>query len=252
MKWLKPAPSKDHIYYIHWSFLLILAWLVIINIIAWQAPVGIIWALLLLALYVVSLFFHELGHFLAGIIFGYRHNQLLLLPSGAVGRVLDQRFPLIDKLLIRLAGPLTNLLIAVILKSFIMPYDAYWNEPANIGVVEPGNFLFQLHLINLGLGIANLLPVMPMDGGSILKDILSSLSNSKKTYASVAFFSRGAAFCGLIVGIIFLQLPLILLTIYILFTWKAESNFLSRQESDRQSIHRFRPSRFPFRTKTIT
>ncbi|MFI5153963.1 MAG: site-2 protease family protein [Chitinophagales bacterium] len=250
MKWHKKVAVKEHTYFVHWSFLLIPAWLVVINIIARQAPSGIIWVLLLLVLYVVSLFLHELGHYLVGRTLGYRQNQLLLLPSGAVGRVLDERFTLIEKLLIRLAGPLTNLLIAIILKMFILPYAAYWNEPSNIGVVEPGNFLFQLHLINLGLAIVNLLPVMPMDGGSMLKDILSSNPNSRKSYRVVALFSRGAAFCTLLAGIILLQVSLILLAMYVLFTCNAESNFLSGKESERHSSPNYHPSRFPFRTKS--
>ena len=146
MKWQKTINAKEHIYHLHWSFLLILAWMVSINIIEWQDPAGIIWALVLMASYIVSLFFHELGHYLAGRVLGFEQNQLLVLPFGAVGRKLDQGFTLQEKLLIRLAGPATNLLIAGMLKFFILPYAAYWNEPANIGVVDAGNFILSNYI----------------------------------------------------------------------------------------------------------
>ena len=251
MKWQKTGNAKEHIYHLHWSFLLILAWMVIVNIIEWQDPAGIIWALLLIASYMLSLFFHELGHHLAGRMLEFEQNQLLVLPSGAVGRKLGQHFTLLEKLLVRLSGPATNLLIAGILKLFILPYAAYWNEPANMGVVDAGNFLFQLHLINLGLGLVNLLPVMPMDGGSMLKDMLSPDPNSKKADRAVGVISKSAAFIVIVIGMVFLQLYLILLGVYILITRKAESHFFTRQEHKRLSIQRYHAHRFPFSVKSI-
>ena len=86
MKWQKTGNAKEHIYYLHWSFLLVLAWMVCVNIIEWQDPAGIIWALVLIAAYILSLFFHELGHNLAGRMLGFEQNQLLILPSGGVGQ----------------------------------------------------------------------------------------------------------------------------------------------------------------------
>jgi Zn-dependent protease len=243
--------AKQPGYSLHWSFLLILVWMVGINIIEWESPSGIIWALLLIAFYLLSLVFHELGHYLAGRMFGYIQSQLLILPSGAIGRKLDERFNLIEKLIIRLAGPATNLLIAAILKLFILPYDAYWNEPANLGVVDSGNFLFQLHLINLGLAVINLFPLMPMDGGSILRDIMSSNPNNKKAYDRVSLITRSIAFISLVVGIFFFQLYLALFGIYILITWKAESRFSSRQQIGRFVIRHNRSHGFRFGTKSI-
>ena len=215
-------------WYVHWSFLLILAWIVIINLISVAGLSELIWGVILLLGFLASLFVHEAAHGLAGRTFGLRETDLLLLPSGSVGGRIDSIFNFRIKTIVLLAGPLTNLAIAFLLKFFIQPYTAYWNEPANIGVVEPGNFLFQLHLVNLSLGMVNLIPVLPTDAGRVVRGILDMRVGPRRSKVIMAGFSKWAAIGSLILGAYYLNLLIILFAIYVLITWKSEDRLAEK------------------------
>jgi Zn-dependent protease len=216
-------------YYPHWTFLLIIAWMVIINLISVVRLSEIFWGILLLISFVFSLLLHESAHALAGNAFGFKESNLLLLPSGSVGGGIDSIKNFRIKTIVLLAGPMTNLAIAFLLKFFIQPYSAYWNEPANIGVAEPGNFLFQLHLVNLSLGLVNLIPVLPTDGGRIVRGLLSMMVNPERSAVIFSAWTKWAALACLLLGLFNLNLLIILLAIYILATRMVEEQLEFRE-----------------------
>ena len=108
---------------------------------------------------------HELGHLLAGILMGMKQEKIELMPFGVSisfkikveeynkkikkGNMLE-----IKKILVALAGPLTNFII-IIIASNINLFKAL--------IIIYTNFLIM---------IFNLLPIYPLDGGRILKGIL--------------------------------------------------------------------------------
>ena len=67
---------------------------------------------------------------------------------------------------------------------------------------------------------------MPMDGGSMLKDMLSPDPKSKKADRAVGVISKSVAFIVLVIGMVFFQLYLILLGIYILIPGRQKATFL--------------------------
>ena len=81
------------------------------------------------------------------------------------------RNPRRDSALISLAGPLSNLLLAIILSIFIrliplFPLKSY-------AFIYPfASLLIPIIFLNVGLAIFNLLPIHPLDGGKILVGIL--------------------------------------------------------------------------------
>jgi Zn-dependent protease len=193
--------------------------------------------------FILSLVVHESAHAIAGNIFGITRDDLLLLPSGSVGGGVDSIKNFRVKTIVLLAGPFTNLAIAFLLKFFIQPYSAYWNEPANIGVVDPGNFLFQVHLINLSLGVVNLIPVLPTDAGRILRGILSMTFNQQKSERLVTAWTKWVAIACLPLGLYYFNLLLLLFAIYILITMRAESQLESPQQ-ERQPRNPVEPMDF--------
>lgn len=103
---------------------------------------------------------HESTHYLAAVLFGFSGFDIKILPIGAVLRLkdLDEASPTED-LIISIAGPLFNIILALVCYGLSLHY--------------PGNTIDFLIKSNLALGIFNLIPAFPLDGGRILRDILS-------------------------------------------------------------------------------
>jgi Zn-dependent protease len=111
---------------------------------------------------------HELGHALMARRFGIETSDITLYPIGGVARL--QRMPRAPgaELLITLAGPAVNFAIVAALSLL----GALGLEPLTAGTMF-GEFLSELWIVNLGLGLFNLIPAFPMDGGRILRALLS-------------------------------------------------------------------------------
>lgn len=105
-------------------------------------------------------FIHELMHYLTARILGFSGFDIEILPIGAVLKVkdLDEASPKED-IIISLSGPLLNLLLAVI---FYVLFKVYHRD-----------YLGLICNSNLAIGIFNLIPAFPLDGGRVLRDILS-------------------------------------------------------------------------------
>ncbi len=101
---------------------------------------------------------------------------------------------------------------------FLHPYQAYWDEPVNIGVGYAGNFLFQLQFINLGLGLLNILPVFPMDGGRMLDSLLERKYKTQKSVKFVNLISLVSALGIIITGIIQIEFSTLFIGLFIIFT----------------------------------
>ncbi|MGO1370635.1 MAG: site-2 protease family protein [Senegalia sp. (in: firmicutes)] len=108
----------------------------------------------------VVLSFHEIGHLIVAIIEDVKIREVNIFPLGAI---IKFEYPLgiepIKEIMISIAGPLVNLIL------FIISYKIYINFTGIILL----DFFIEVNLI---LFIVNILPIMPLDGGRILRGIL--------------------------------------------------------------------------------
>lgn len=135
------------------------------------------------AVYLISAIVHEIGHSFASERFGYKLNKISLMPYGAVivGDIDNLKFA--DEIEIALFGPLFNFLIATVCVAL------WWIVP------ESYAYTSEIVVANLFIGLINLLPCFPLDGGRILNAILVNkfgLFNSKRVLKIVTvIFSFG-------------------------------------------------------------
>jgi len=143
-------------------------------------------------LFIVALFgcvvLHELGHALMARRFGIETLDITLYPIGGVARL--QRMPRAPgaELLIALAGPAVNFAIV----AGLLGLD--W---LGIGGMEYGSslggFLEGLLVVNLVLGLFNLIPAFPMDGGRVLRALLTGWLGRVRATSIAAMIGRALA-----------------------------------------------------------
>lgn len=183
---------------IHWTFLILIGWIVFSNLKAGRSASEAGWSVLFILSLFVCVTLHELGHALMAKKFRIKTASITLLPIGGVAQMENIPEKPKEELLIALAGPAVNLVISLLLLLFISPAVAL-EQTENMQVVGPGNFWVALMIVNIWLAVFNLIPAFPMDGGRVFRALLAFRMNRTRA-------TRIAAGLGqlLAIGFIFL------------------------------------------------
>ena len=150
---------------LHASLLLFLPLLAWSFVPAGTGLVGILWG----CVYAVALFacivLHELGHSLVARRQGAVILDILLLPIGGVARIVGMSSRPRDEFAVAAAGPAVSLALGAagwLAAPYLVNFNLY------LGIVTDS-----LGWMNLWLGLFNLIPAYPMDGGRIFRALLS-------------------------------------------------------------------------------
>ena len=115
---------------------------------------------------------HELGHAFMARKFGIPTIDIIMYPIGGVARLTRMPKEPKQELLIALAGPAVNLVIAVVL--FVVG-SAFGTALSASNAFQPqANLVSMLMWINIGLVLFNMIPAFPMDGGRVLRAALAT------------------------------------------------------------------------------
>jgi Zn-dependent protease len=172
--------------YVHATFLLLLGWIVLQE---YQRGVAaVLGALLYIAAIFAIVVLHELGHALTARRYGIVTRDIILLPIGGVARL--ERMPREPRqeMIVALAGPAVNVVLALALYAFVRATGGVPAEdPYTIDVAFSGrSILMQLVYVNVWLALFNLLPAFPMDGGRVLRAVLAMRMHNYARATSIA------------------------------------------------------------------
>lgn len=163
---------------------------------------------------------HELGHALAAAGYGIRTRDITLYPIGGVAAL--ERMPAkpAHEIVVALAGPAVNVVIAVglLLGISAASLPLPW-EPAT-DIVEA--FTHRLFFANVVLCVFNLLPAFPMDGGRVLRALLATRLTRLRATEIAVRVGTGVAILMFVAGVMYAEIGLVAIAVVVWLLGQAE------------------------------
>jgi len=157
--------------FVHATFVLLLVWFGYVSWVSTGTVAGVAAGLSFILSLFLCVVLHEYGHALTARRFGIRTRHITLLPIGGVAMLEAMPSDPRQEILVALAGPAVNFAIAAGLY-LVLGVAERPGTLVNLGL-GPSALVANLIVANLMLAVFNLLPAFPMDGGRVLRAVLS-------------------------------------------------------------------------------
>jgi len=186
---------------IDWSWLLILL-LVVWNLSTtfsqvhsdWSTLFSVTMGIIAALLFFLSVLLHELAHSLVAKSQGLPVNRITLFLFGGVSNIREEPKSPGNEFAMAILGPVTSIVIGVVL----LLLAGIGLQPQNLSQIDPMEFLqglgavrtlaVWLGTINVILGVFNLIPGFPLDGGRVLRSIIWALTDNLRQATRWASF----------------------------------------------------------------
>ena len=230
MLWSIPvATIAGTVVRIHVTFLLFLVW---IGGAQWRvggrdaALEGVVFIVLIFACVLA----HEFGHIFAARRYGIRTPEVTLWPIGGVASL--ERIPEKpgEELIVALAGPAVNVVIAAVL---ILMLGWTIDGAAMTEMENPrAGLMARVAAANIFLVVFNLIPAFPMDGGRVLRALIAMRRGRAEATRIAARIGQGAAFLFALAGL-FTNPMLIVIGLFVYLAATAEAQHVAFQDGTR-------------------
>ncbi|HWZ32376.1 MAG TPA: site-2 protease family protein [Bryobacteraceae bacterium] len=197
---------------LHFTFVLLVIFLVVTDLGSGHTSSS--YALFLVGLF-ASVLLHEMGHAFVGRRFGVRTTEIIMFPIGGLSRMERVLRPS-EELSIAVAGPLVNILLSAGI--FLYMFYMHLSVPIKMAdLIQPtdANALARLAYGNLVLAAFNLLPAFPMDGGRILRALLSLIRPEDQATRTAAWMGRMLAISMALYGLLAPQPVLVFFAFFV-------------------------------------
>ena len=157
------------------------------------------------AIFLIFIIIHEIVHALVGILLGFKPKVFKLNPLGVLIEFYSyNNASYIKKILIFLAGPISNILLSLIFYFIDIEFE----------------LKTKLIYTNLLIGIFNLIPIIPLDGGRIFKEILTNFIGNKNANEFMIISTKVIlAIITLIYSIVIFKMKNIAIFLLIIYLW---------------------------------
>lgn len=184
-----------------------------------------------LNMYLIFLFFvliHEMSHLIVGLMMGGKAEKIYITPFGVSLEIYSYgRSSSLNKILFYLSGPLINLILAFIF--FYSKIDIDFKE--------------EIIYTNVAICFFNLLPILPLDGGKILKEIFYILFKEKSNDIIIVFSKIFLGIISSVYSILIIQVKniyILILLIYLWYLYFVEENKYLILKKTREEIKKYK------------
>jgi stage IV sporulation protein FB len=206
---------------VHATFFLLLAW------IGWLyhragGVTAAVDGIILVCLIFLCVLLHEFGHALAARRYGIKTPDITLLPIGGVARLERMPDKPSEEIVVAVAGPLVNVVIAACLW-IVIGLTGSLPDPDLVqatGISLP----LRLFVVNVWLVIFNAIPAFPMDGGRVLRALLAIRMDYGRATSIAASIGQGIAAIFFMLGL-FGNPMLLLIAVFVYFGAANEAAF---------------------------
>jgi Zn-dependent protease len=193
---------------------------------------------------------HEYGHALAARRYGIETVDIILTPIGGIARLKSIPQKPAHELVIAIAGPLVNLVIiilATIFLVFVLDETDLSAFSENFSLDSIKGLVFYLLLINGMLFSFNLIPAFPMDGGRVLRSLLSFRLNKLRATAIATIIGRIIAVAFVIISLIFSNFSLGIIGVFVyLMAQQEHANVKQQYRIENSLVKDFMRKEFHF------
>lgn len=220
--------------FLHWTFLLIPGYILLSGLAMGRPAFGMLADLTFVMVIFTCVVLHELGHAIAARKFGVRTRDIILMPIGGVARL--ERIPRRprEELIVALAGPAVNVVLAASLLALTLPVFGV------DGLVVPTSFTANLVgkaiAVNLAMIVFNMLPAFPLDGGRVLRAVLSSSMGHLKATRAAAKTGQAMAVLFGLAGLFVLHNPMLVFIAGFVYLGAAQEAGAAESEASLQGL----------------
>ncbi len=180
---------------------------------------GVIFVVLVFA----SVVFHELSHAFVARHYGIDVEDITLLPIGGVARMGRNPERPIQEVIIAAAGPLASFFLAFCLW---FATGIFGTDITLTDLSVKGSLLAQLTVVNFVLGVFNLLPAFPMDGGRILRGVLGLYLSPHSATRIAVGVGQAFAIALFFLGLLTMNLFMVLIALFVYIGAESEERHM--------------------------
>jgi len=174
---------------LHWSFVFLVVGLCAYGVMNLGWPRGVWFGAVATTALFVSVVLHEYGHALAARRYGIGTHHITLYPMGGAAAIERMPEEPDEEAVIALAGPATNLVLAM---------AAGW-----VWLLSSHPLALMFAMMNGAMGVFNLVPAYPMDGGRVLRALLAKRMGWLPASRTAVRIGRVFAWAFLAIGLFF-------------------------------------------------
>jgi Zn-dependent protease/predicted transcriptional regulator len=202
---------------------------------------GALFGVLLMALLFICVTLHELAHSLVARSFQLPADEIVLYPFGGAAQVEQDAPKPMQELLVAIAGPAINIMIAAVLlvvtsaKLELAKLSPHWDGTgltrASLAQPTTNTMLVWLISANVMMAVFNMIPALPLDGGRVLRAILCMRLRARTATLIASGLGQVLSIGAGVAGVVMHNYGLALTALVIFFGAVGEQNVQGRRSA---------------------